>query len=79
MKVAMGFISRSNASKTSRVAERRLNIARDFNRRYATREFVGVLPWLESHGYRHQVAPRLITSVCIARVRLKVPGNAGNF
>ena len=30
-----------------------------FNRRYATNARLAVKPWLESHGYHRQVAPRL--------------------
>ena len=32
---------------------------RTFIRRSATRSLPPLHPWLESHGYRHEVAPRL--------------------
>src|SRR5436190_23882868 len=57
--VAVGFIPRT-AGHNACVAERRLKKlpGHRFNRRSATAAVVGSFPWLESHGYYHQVAPR---------------------
>ena len=57
---AVGFIPRFNAFRSARVAERRMNlcVTETFNRHYTTGIRRGREPWVETHGYRHEVAPR---------------------